>query len=967
MIVIPCVGSLLCTISLGWLCWTQLQTVERNRSNSDITNSVAEIYLSLAEYSYNALRCAFQHTDGDETTRHFSQQMDKQLLKLTDKLKAKGVVAENQTKTIVESMRALKKEVDEIKEFVQFEQFDNNISRMSAIAPAVSHGQLLSLDVEKYLAELKLSQEKDQHATDNRVQQIFEISIATLLVSSLTVCSICLLFELTVSRRLEAIWRNQMLLKELKEPEASTTQAKDELDYVNQVLCETAMKLIQVMNETKQLIQMIAHDLRSPLMSVQVLIVMFSEKHADILSESELLLCDRLETLLVDISEVVTNLLVFDSLKSGHCELKITNNDLYEIIQQAIAKNRKIAFNRGIKLENRCTIAALYSDKELTSRIMSLCLKRAIETAPEDSTIVLKSDADASFTSLLITEECSDERVRTHLTSTIHGDFTKDALYLSLSQLVVQAHGGHVEFNSNPYATYQFFFPKIQKPKPTIFQTLEPSKSKSFWTEISFACRTSLGKACIIMSVLPLLIQVTGYLLMSSQVYAAQLLEQETFYCDNIISILNTTWIKTYEGNSALAFYILLDDVADKREAIAKYEALAELFKSAAKNLEKSSSNYSLWSQTEVFIDNEVALFRNYLATPKLSSRTEALGTLPTVLERAEQVHTKLQKLISNESQLLFEKQRKLSAEWRFVQNSLTIFTICNFLVLGALALRFRKLTWRKLNAVIETAQLLGNGQKLQNPLGQADELGELDRALHAISDELDRTRAENKSITIMLKDEVEGPLQRGLSELQGLAQLSRTDSRLSRSWDDLERAIVGTQRLISLVDELFGLAAGGDPRLVIIKRLNRLDHFVNEIGQSMKVLAAKKQIQLEFDAPAQTACFDSGRMGQVLTNLINNAIKFSPSQSTIKLECSFNGSILRFDVIDEGPGIRNADLLRVFDKHFKSDKQKTGSAFGLGLTLCKSTVEACSGTIEARNNPTVGATFTVEIPIDPS
>lgn len=960
---LPCLSSFFCTISLGWLCATQLHSVERNRKNTDMGNAIGETFLSLTEYSYNALRSAFQQSDNNRAIKT-NQLIESQLANLTESLQRRNGLDEQQLAKIIASIRSLKNEVDEIKDYVRSERFDNNISRMSAIAPAVSHGQLLSLDVDDYLRKLKINQNKDQQLADQRERLILEASVAIVLLSSLAVCCISLSYASTVARRLRAIRDNQALLIDSTEPQLSNTVAKDELDYVNQILCETAVQLSQIMNETKQLIQMIAHDLRSPLMSVQVLIVMFSERYGDILSESELLTCDRLESLLVDISDVVTDLLIFDSLKSGHCQPKFSPTDLHEIIQQSISKNRKAAHSKGIRIDNLCPSTMLPIDKELTTKALSLCLKRAIQKAPEDSTITLDSKSDSNFTCCTIAKNLSHKTASTTPSQTALDESTKDALYLGLIQLVAHAHGGYAEFSNSPKPTYQLFFPEKRKIEHAIDPKTASEAKNSIWAEIRYSWTTTLGRAGIFMTSIALLVQIIGFLLMSSQVYAAQMLKRETDHQNEVISILNTTWTKTYEANSALAFYILDGEVENRREAINAYETLSALIKSASEALNKDDLSYNLWLEAQTYVDMEVAHLRKYLDTPRLSSRTDALGTLPKELERAEQVHLRLQSLLAHESRSLAEKQIKLSSDWHLLQSSLTGLSICNFIILIALALRFKKKTWDKLDRVIQTAHVLGQGEAVKTlPLDHADELGEIDRALHTISKDLETTRAESKSITIMLKEEIEGPLQRGLSELQDLQRLDKLDRRQSSSQDqDLERAIAGTKRLIVLVNELFDLAAGRNPRLVIINRLNRLDYFANEIAQTMNVIAAEKHIHLEVSAPAETAYFDSGRIGQVVTNLINNAIKFSPQHSKIMLECSTANGLLRFKISDEGPGIPDADLDKIFDKHYKTE-QKVDKAFGLGLALCKSTIEACSGSISVQNNATTGATFTVEIP----
>jgi two-component system sensor histidine kinase KdpD len=104
----------------------------------------------------------------------------------------------------------------------------------------------------------------------------------------------------------------------------------------------------------------------------------------------------------------------------------------------------------------------------------------------------------------------------------------------------------------------------------------------------------------------------------------------------------------------------------------------------------------------------------------------------------------------------------------------------------------------------------------------------------------------------------------------------------------------------------------------------------------------------------------------QVLFNLLDNAAKYAPSQTTIRIESWRDGDKIRLQIIDEGDGIPAGDLDRVFDKFYrvrKSDRQRAGT--GLGLSICRGFVEAMGGTIEAGNrHDRPGAVFAITLPV---
>jgi two-component system sensor histidine kinase KdpD len=104
--------------------------------------------------------------------------------------------------------------------------------------------------------------------------------------------------------------------------------------------------------------------------------------------------------------------------------------------------------------------------------------------------------------------------------------------------------------------------------------------------------------------------------------------------------------------------------------------------------------------------------------------------------------------------------------------------------------------------------------------------------------------------------------------------------------------------------------------------------------------------------------------MVQVLVNLLDNALKYSPNDSPIELRASFGEGRLRIEVLDHGPGIPPEDLKRVFEKFYRLPVPEGASGTGLGLSICRGIVEAHGGTIEAQNHPGAGLRMIISLPL---
>ncbi len=187
-------------------------------------------------------------------------------------------------------------------------------------------------------------------------------------------------------------------------------------------------------------------------------------------------------------------------------------------------------------------------------------------------------------------------------------------------------------------------------------------------------------------------------------------------------------------------------------------------------------------------------------------------------------------------------------------------------------------------------------------------------------------------------------------------------------SGEFLGRIVFEVDRLNGLVEELLDLGRLESGRLsldyraispsVLIERtVGRLLHQIENAGLSIEVDAAHD---------LRLATIDGARIEQVLINLIQNAIKFTPSDGTILIRATEAGNLLRIDISDTGSGIHQDELPRLFERFYKSDRGRRSSGTGLGLAISKHIVLTHGGRIGVKSALGRGSTFTVELPIEP-
>ena len=156
------------------------------------------------------------------------------------------------------------------------------------------------------------------------------------------------------------------------------------------------------------------------------------------------------------------------------------------------------------------------------------------------------------------------------------------------------------------------------------------------------------------------------------------------------------------------------------------------------------------------------------------------------------------------------------------------------------------------------------------------------------------------------------------------------------------------SKRLAALINDLLDVSRIESGRIQMNQEPIMLLDIANQRLEEIRPQADAKEIQLNFAAPESLPPIlgDEARMGQVFTNLIGNAIKFTPNNGEITVKLKVDGNLLHVEIIDTGPGIPAEERQKIFEKFYqRSDihtRQKGGS--GLGLSITKSIVEAHGG-----------------------
>jgi len=283
---------------------------------------------------------------------------------------------------------------------------------------------------------------------------------------------------------------------------------------------------------------------------------------------------------------------------------------------------------------------------------------------------------------------------------------------------------------------------------------------------------------------------------------------------------------------------------------------------------------------------------------------------------------------------------------------------------------------WVALGVFIGVALAIGVLTAAQADRRRAAEQREAEmRALYeqltAIGEERERLLEETARVQLLERvDEQRGALLRSVSHdlRTPLATIRAvaSDLRDGTVYDDSTRTELlaavcdEAERLDRLVGNLLSMSRIETGALKPERQAVALDELVHERLRRLAPLF--RQVRVQVDIPAELPLVDGdySQLDQVLTNLLENAARYAPPSSTVRVEASDRGDMVEARVVDEGIGVPDHERARIFEPFRRGE----GGASGVGLAICKAIVEAHGGAIDVRRTPGGGATFAFTLPV---
>jgi heavy metal sensor kinase len=295
--------------------------------------------------------------------------------------------------------------------------------------------------------------------------------------------------------------------------------------------------------------------------------------------------------------------------------------------------------------------------------------------------------------------------------------------------------------------------------------------------------------------------------------------------------------------------------------------------------------------------------------------------------------------------------------------------TIFAWVVLLALLLGIAGGAWLAQRTLAPIRQLIGavenviaTGQMNERmPLPQTnDEIGQLARLFNTMLE-------KNETLIPRMRealDNVAHDLRTPLTRLRGVAELAlQGEPNAEACRDALLDTMEESDRVLTMLNTLMDISEAETGLMKLERQMFPLAKLVEEIIELFQFVAEEKQVTVTANIPPGLQIgADRNRLRQVLVNLLDNAIKYTPRGGHVEIFAQTRGDEVVITVKDSGAGIPAEEIPRIWERLYRGDKSRSQRGLGLGLSLVRAIVKAHGGRIELQSDVGKGSSFTVHL-----
>ncbi len=298
------------------------------------------------------------------------------------------------------------------------------------------------------------------------------------------------------------------------------------------------------------------------------------------------------------------------------------------------------------------------------------------------------------------------------------------------------------------------------------------------------------------------------------------------------------------------------------------------------------------------------------------------------------------------------------------VRNATLLAALISGAVALILAVVLANQVIKPVKALTQSAERIAQGDLTQQvDVKGPPEVVTLGQTLNSMAASLQRSEKNRRALTADIAHELRTPLAVQRANLEALE-----DGVYPLNQEALKPLREQNELLIRLVEDLRTLSLADAGELELHKRSVDLLELTHLTAKSFEPALAKNAIAIQVrrigELPRVNA--DPDRIQQILHNLLQNALRYTPAGKSIDIELQLEGKEIRLDVRDHGAGIPPEALDLIFERFYRADcsRERESGSTGLGLTIARKLAEAHGGILTVSNHPQGGAVFTLRLPI---
>ncbi len=275
--------------------------------------------------------------------------------------------------------------------------------------------------------------------------------------------------------------------------------------------------------------------------------------------------------------------------------------------------------------------------------------------------------------------------------------------------------------------------------------------------------------------------------------------------------------------------------------------------------------------------------------------------------------------------------------------------------------------TLKPIQGLIDTVRAIDTGRMDARvpDEGADDELNELARLFNAMLDKIKSLITGMREALDNVGHDLRTPATRTLAAVE-MAVATKNDAASLR--EALLDCAEETRRMVSMLGILMDISEAETGAMRLRLGLADMAEIIAETTELYQYAADEKGVSLHVDATDRLPVMaDAERLRQVLANLLDNAVKYTPPGGQVEVSAARQNGSVSVCVADSGEGIGADDIPRIFDRLYRADKSRSKRGLGLGLSLVRAVLFAHGGAIDVQSTPGAGSRFTFTLPAAPA